>query len=67
MAAKLIVCDHLDSDRHQLILPSFAKKYTVNDPRPIRITNCITSYVTGALQFLSVVEAKEFKGHVAYR
>jgi len=24
MAAKLIVCDHLDSDRHQLILPSFA-------------------------------------------
>ena len=37
------------------------KKYSVNNPRQIRIANAIIYFVAGTLQSLSLVESTQFK------
>jgi len=64
MAAKSIVCDHLDADTCELTFPRFGtKQYAVNDPHRIRFVNPATFFAAGThySSFISVVEAKEFK------
>ena len=40
---------------------SKTKQYSLNNPRQIRITKSITSFVAKTLQSLSAIEADEFK------